>query len=146
VAGVLRTPDGILFGRRSEQATHEPGFWQMPPAASLSAGAVRGGRVEPERQLRRSLEEEIGLPWSAISRCRPLGVVVHARTGAHDLGMVLDTECGFDEIEAAWRAGGCTEYTALRVVEQDELESFVAREARALVAAAPHLLRLLRRR
>jgi len=146
VAGVLRTPDGILFGRRSEAATHEAGFWQMPPAGSLGAGAVRAGDVQPERQLRRALEEELGLSWSSISRCRAFGMVVHAKTGAHDLGMVLDTDLGFDEIEAAWRRGASTEYTALRVVEEDELDAFVAREARGLVPAAPHLLRLLRQR
>jgi hypothetical protein len=146
VAGVLRTPDGLLFGRRCEAATHEAGFWQMPPAGSLGAGAVRGGTVQPERQLRRGVEDELGLSWSAISRCRPFGMVVHARTGAHDLGMVLDTELGFDEIEAAWRAGGSAAYTALRVVEEDALDAFIAREARGLVPAAPHLLRLLRGR
>lgn len=143
VSGVLRCPDGIVFGRRTEAATHEAGFWQTPPAGSLGPAAVRNGRVEPERQIRRELEEELGLRWSVIDRCKPFGVVVHARTGAHDLGMLLETALPFDDIESAWRGSGCTEYTALRVVEEDALDAFVAGEGRALVPSVSRFLRLL---
>jgi hypothetical protein len=104
VCGVLRLPEGVLFGRRTARATYEAGFWQMPPAGSVDAGAVVGDRVDPVRQVLVELGEEIGLPPSRITLCRPFGLVVHGGSGVHDLGLELRTEARFAEVEAAWRA------------------------------------------
>lgn len=143
VCGVLRTPEGIVFGRRSPTATHTPGAWQMPPAGSIDDGAVRAGRVDARGVLQRRLTEELGLGWARIRRCRPLGLVAHAGSGVHELGFTLDTEADFAEIERGWRRSGCAEYTALQVVAEAELSAFLDATVSELVPAAPLLLRLL---
>lgn len=143
VCGVLRTPEGIVFGRRSPSATHAPGAWQMPPAGSIDDGAVRAGRVDARGVLQRRLTEELGLAWTRIRRCRPLGLVAHAGSGVHELGYTLETAADFAEIERGWRRSGSTEYTALRVVAEADLPGFLSEAVAELVPAAPLLLRLL---
>ncbi|GGC48336.1 hypothetical protein GCM10011504_28500 [Siccirubricoccus deserti] len=144
VCGVLRTPDGIVFGRRTTQATYEAGLWQMPPAGSVDAGAVRGDVVDAIAALRGELAEELGLPWSSITLCRPFALVVHAASGVHDLGCLLESPAGFAEIATAAAAtGGSREYQELRAVPAVELAGFVAANRAAMVPAAPLFLAAL---
>jgi hypothetical protein len=145
VCGVLRTPDGVVFGRRAAQATYEAGLWQMPPAGSVDAGAMRGDRVDAIAALRAELAEELGLPWSRIALCRPFALVVHAASGVHDLGCLLETPAGFAEIAAAAAAGGSREYQDLRAVPDAALAGFIAAERAAMVPAAPLFLAALGR-
>jgi hypothetical protein len=143
VCGVLRMPDGILFGRRQTGATYEAGLWQMPPAGSVDAGALRGGQVDVAGQIRTELAEEIGLGWSRIGTCRAFAVVVHAASGVHDLGFLLETDAEFAEVTACQAATGCGEYAELRVVPEAALGGFLAAEAGRMVPAAPLFLRAL---
>ncbi|WP_135466027.1 hypothetical protein [Crenalkalicoccus roseus] len=143
VCGVLRTPDGVLFGRRTPRATYEPGLWQMPPAGSVDASAVREGRVDPLAQIRTEFEEELALPWGVVRRARPFALVRAGSTGVHDLGIVLETEARFATILARQRHARTVEYTALRVVPEAALPAFCAAEGRAMVPAAPLFLAAL---
>ena len=143
VCGVLRMPEGILFGRRQLGATYEAGLWQTPPAGSVDAGALRNGRLDAAAQIRTELAEEIGLPWERITGCRAITVVKHAATGVHDLAFLLETEAGFAEVAARHAATGCTEYTELRAVAEAALPGFIATERDRMVPAAPLFLRVL---
>ncbi|MFC7477075.1 NUDIX hydrolase [Dankookia sp. GCM10030260] len=141
VCGVLRMPDGILFGRRQRGATYEAGLWQTPPAGSVDAGAVVGNRVDVVGQLRAELAEEVGLDWGRITGCRAVTLVEHAATGVHDLAFLLDTPAGFAEVAARHAATGCGEYTELRAVPEAALAGFIAAAAGRMVPAAPLFLR-----
>lgn len=141
VCGVLRMADGILFGRRQLGATYEAGLWQTPPAGSVDAGAVQGGRVDAAGQIRTELAEEIGLDWSRIIACRAFTVVRHAATGVHDLGFLLETPACFAEVATRHAASGCAEYTELRAVPVAALAGFLAVEGGRMVPAAPLFLR-----
>jgi hypothetical protein len=143
VCGVLRMPDGILFGRRQPGATYEAGLWQTPPAGSVDAGAVQEGRVDAAGQVRTELAEEIGLDWDRITGCRAVTLVAHAATGVHDLAYLLDTPAAFAEVAARHAASGCDEYTELRAVPEPALARFVAAEASRMVPAAPLFLQAI---
>jgi hypothetical protein len=144
VSGVLRTPEGILFGRRHAGATYEAGLWQMPPAGSVDAGAVApDGRIDPVAQIAEEMAEEVGLPWALVHACRPFALVAHAASGVHDLGLLIETEAGFAEIESHYRAGASEEYSALRIVPEAALAGFVAAERTRMVPAAPLFLAAL---
>ncbi len=137
VCGVLRTPAGILFGRRDPGATYEAGLWQMPPAGSVDAGAVRpDGRIDPVAQIAGEMEEEVGLPWARVRACRPFALVAHAASGVHDLGLVIETAAGEAEILARRRPGAVEEYTELRLVPEAGLPAFLAAEGGGMVPAA----------
>ncbi|TDH64229.1 hypothetical protein E2C06_02475 [Dankookia rubra] len=141
VCGVLRMPDGILFGRRQPGATYEAGLWQTPRAGSVDGGAVRNGQVDALGQIRTELAEEIGLDWARITSCRAVTLVRHAATGVHDLAFLLETSAMFAEVENCHRASGCTEYMSLRAVPETALAGFLAAEAARVVPAAPLFLR-----
>ena len=143
VCGVLRMPDGILFGRRQAGATYEAGLWQTPPAGSVDAGAVRAGRVDTVGQIRTELAEEIGLDWARITACRAITLVAHAATGVHDLAFLLETAAPFADVVACQAATGCGEYSELRAVPEAALAGFVAAERTRLVPAAPLFLQAL---
>ncbi|WP_431269729.1 hypothetical protein [Dankookia sp. P2] len=141
VCGVLRMPDGILFGRRQLGATYEAGLWQTPPAGSVDAGAVRDGQVDAVGQIRTELAEEIGLDWSRVDDCRAITLVQHAATGVHDLAFLLQTPARFAEVAACHAASGCAEYTELRAVPEPALGAFLCAEGDRMVPAAPLFLR-----
>jgi hypothetical protein len=147
VSAVLRTPEGILFGRRDAGATYEAGLWQMPPAGSVDAGAVTpdGRCVDLAAQVAAELEEEVGLPWTRVRAFRPFALVRHAASGVHDLGVLLETDAGSAEILAARRhdVAAAAEYGELRVVPEAALAGFVAAERGRMVPAAPMFLSAL---
>lgn len=63
VCGMLRCAGGVVVGRRHRAANYQAGMWQLAPAGSVDAGAVRtDGTVDIRRQLLRELHEELGLP------------------------------------------------------------------------------------
>lgn len=140
---MIRTRDGILFGRRTAAATYEAGLWQTPPAGSVDAGAVRGMQVDAEGQLRTELLEEVGLSGAAVRRCEPFGLVVHAGVGVHDLGYLIETDLGLAEIAALHRACGSPEYVELRAVPEAGLAAFLAAARPGLAATARPFLALL---
>ncbi|WP_149535547.1 NUDIX domain-containing protein [Siccirubricoccus phaeus] len=136
VCGVLRTAEGVVFGRRSKEATYEAGLWQMPPAGSVDAGAVRDGAVDAEAALRAELAEELGLGWEAVTACRPFALVEHLGSGVRDLGFLLDTALGFAAVAAAAAARGNGEYQELVAVPEAELAGWLAARPGRVVPAA----------
>lgn len=44
VGGVLRGPDGVVFGRRPDRAIYQAGEWQLPPPPEPWMAAPSGRR------------------------------------------------------------------------------------------------------
>src|SRR3954451_20520149 len=52
VCGVLRCADGVVVGRRPRAAVYQPDMWQLPPAGSVDATALRpDGSIDLAGQL-----------------------------------------------------------------------------------------------
>ena len=149
VGGVLRGPDGVVFGRRPARAVYQAGEWQLPPAGTVDGGAERAeGRVDVLATLYAELEEELGLPRTEVHSPRPLCLVEHAEPGPGggrgsdvlDLGIAIETALDAQALRARHAAGGDGEYAALTLVPVAELPGFLAREAATMNLQAPIFL------
>ena len=136
VCGLLRLPEGIVFGLRSGRAAYEAGCWQMPPAGAMDPTALQGARVSFQAQAATELMEELGLGWERVTAFRPLAVVVHPHSNVHDLGVLIETDCSFAELEHIYRANGSDEYNELKLVPETELPRFLAEQGERVVPAA----------
>ncbi|HEY1932759.1 MAG TPA: NUDIX hydrolase [Acetobacteraceae bacterium] len=140
--GVLRCADGIVFGRRHASAVYQAGLWQLPPAGSVDANAVRpDGVVDVAGQLRAELREEVGLSPDDVDAPVPLCVVEHPGSHVCDFGMALTTSLNGEAVLAAHRVRGNGEYPTLRIVPLAELPDFVAAFRDEMVPPAPIFLR-----
>jgi hypothetical protein len=144
VNGILRGPDGVVFGRRPEGAVYQPGQWQLPPAGSVDDRAGRNdGSVDAVAALLAELGEELGLASTAVRVSPPLALVEHAGSHVLDLGIALSTELPAAAIRAAHARAGNGEYAALEIVAAAELPTFLTAVAGTLTPqAAVFLARL----
>jgi hypothetical protein len=141
VCGVLRCTDGIVIGRRPAAAVYQPGMWQLPPAGSVDANALRpDGSLDLIGQVLAELTEELGLPPDQVADTRPLCAVEHPGSGVTDLGILLTTALPTDAVLRAHRAGGNREYDPLLAVRFDAIAAFVGHAGDTLVPPAREFL------
>lgn len=124
VCGVLRFGDHVLLGRRGAGVTQLARHWELAPCGSLDPSArMGGGRVSPERQLARELEEELGVPPERVRALRPLLWIEDPATRVGDLVFEIGLDFGPDELAASFRARGDGEISELRLVHASEIEA-----------------------
>lgn len=141
VGGVLRCADGVVIGRRPAAAIYQPGMWQLPPAGSVDAGALRAdGTLDLRTQLLTELREETGLAATDVSAPLPLCAVEHAGSHVTDLGMALTSGLSGAAIQAIHCEAGNTEYDPLLVVGEADIPAFVSRHGAAVTPQAIEFL------
>jgi hypothetical protein len=141
VCGVLRCAGGVVVGRRHRAANYQAGMWQLAPAGSVDAGAVRAdGTVDIRRQLLHELHEELGLPPDAVGEPRPLCIVEHPGSHVSDLGLALVTGLDAEAVLSMHGAGRNSEYEQLLVVPDARLAEFLTAMGEALVPPAREFL------
>jgi 8-oxo-dGTP pyrophosphatase MutT (NUDIX family) len=142
VCGVLRCAGGVVVGRRQPPAIYQAGMWQLPPAGSVDAGALRpDGSLDIAGQLLKELREELGIDAGQVGMPRPLCVVEHPGSHVSDLGMAISTCLDAAQVLAAHGAAGNDEYDPLLVVPEADIAAFVARAGTNLVPPASEFLR-----
>ena len=132
VNGLLECTDGLLLGRRHQDAVYLAGCWQAAPAGAVEARRS-GHDLDLTRQLLEELREELGLEAGDIVQLRPLAAIEHAGTHVVDVGFLLRTPLSFADVAARHRSGGNAEYDRLQRVALAEIDRF-------LQAAGPTLL------
>ncbi len=141
VCGLLCCAGGVVVGRRHRAAIYQAGMWQLAPAGSVDAGAMReDGTVDLRRQLLGELREELGLSSDAVGEPRPLCIVEHPGSHVSDLGLALVTGLSAEAVLAAHRAGGNAEYEQMRVVPETRLAAFLTEAGEGLVPPAREFL------
>lgn len=141
VCGVVRCAGGVVIGRRPAAAVYQPGMWQLPPAGSVDANALRpDNRIDLAGQILAELHEELGLSPTMVSAPRPICIVEHPGSRVSDLGLAMTTRLDAETIRATHRASGNTEYDPLLVVPEAELGTFVASAGADLVPPAREFL------
>ncbi len=126
VGGIIRGPDGLIFGRRQPQAVYQAGEWQLPPAGNVDRTCERAnGEVDVTAMLLTELEEELGILPSQVRNPRPVAIIEHMDVHILDLGIALDTHLTTQSILAAHRNSGNTEYDPVQIISQAELPSFL---------------------
>jgi hypothetical protein len=142
VCGVLWCLGGVVIGRRHAGAIYQAGMWQLPPAGSVDAGALRpDGSLDLGGQLLKELGEELGISAEKVDTPQPLCVVEHPGSHVSDLGMVIRTDLDAAAVLAAHRAAGNDEYDPLLVVAEADVSAFVTRAGADLVPPALEFLR-----
>jgi hypothetical protein len=142
VCGVLRCRGGIAVGRRHKEAIYQAGMWQLPPAGSVDAGALRAdGRMDYVWQVLHELMEEVGIPAHHVRTPKPLCVVEHPGSHVADLGMLIPTDLEPCEVLAAHKAAGNSEYDPIKVVDEASLAAFLLHVGSDLVLPAREFLR-----
>ena len=140
-SGVLRSAGGVVIGRRPAAAVYQPGMWQLPPAGSVDANALRpDNRIDLAGQILAELHEELGLSPIDVSAPVPLCIVEHPGSRVADLGLAMTTHLDADTIRATHQASGNTEYDPLLVVPDAEIAAFVASAGADLVPPAREFL------
>ena len=141
VNGVVICPDGIVFGKRPEQAIYQAGLWQLAPAGSVDPGATSpDGTIDVIRQAATELREELGLPFDMIDDAEPVALVEHPVSHVCDLGVCLRTSLRDADILSAHARYGDGEYSVIRIVAQTDIQAFttsmgdeMARQSRMLL-------------
>jgi hypothetical protein len=137
VNGIVQGPDGLVFGRRPDEAVYQPGQWQLPPAGCVDDRSARpDGTADMLTAVLAELREELGLASDAVSASQPLALVEHAGSHVLDLGIALRTGLTAGGIRAAHAAAGNAEYAGLEVVALADLVGFLARIANDLTPQA----------
>ncbi|AQS88327.1 phosphohydrolase [Neoasaia chiangmaiensis NBRC 101099] len=115
VNGLMRTPDGIVLGRRAAKAIYQPDLRQSVPAGSIESR--NGDRpVDLAAQLAAEIEEELGLSARDVVIHAPLLTCEHPGTHIVDIGIPFDCALPFATIHDIWQRHGNDEYDALECI------------------------------
>jgi len=142
VTGLLRSPDGIVFGRRLRGSMQDPGMWELVPSGFVDPDARRAdGTLAPEIQVLRELREEVGLRPDLICQATPFCLIDDPETRIVDIGVALETTATGPEIQAAYAALGDEQYTDLMVIPRPSLADFLTRDSHRIAAVSRLMLR-----
>ncbi len=141
VTGLLRSPDGIVFGRRQRGSTQDPGLWELVPSGFVDPGARRAdGALAPQIQVLRELREEVGLRPDLICQATPFCLIDDPETRIVDIGVALQTTATGPEIHAAYAGISDDQYTELAVVPRPSLVDFLTRDSHQIAAVSRLIL------
>lgn len=142
VTGLLRSPDGIVFGRRLRGSMQDPGLWELVPSGFVDPDARRAdGALAPQIQILRELQEEVGLRPDLICRATPFCLIDDPETRIVDIGVALETTATGQEIRAAHAGLGDDQYTDLMVIPRPSLADFLTCDSRQIAAVSRLMLR-----
>jgi hypothetical protein len=113
ISGMLRCPDGYVFGRRGSAVTEAAGAWELVPS-----GGVRpsGGQVDLKAQMAAELLEEVGLSADdhEVEVADPVGCIEDTKSGVVDVVIPMTTTRSAVEICRAHESTATREYSELR--------------------------------
>lgn len=116
VVGLMKTPDGVVIGQRSQKALYLPSFWQGVPAGNVES---RAGETEIDlaAQLAAECEEELGLKSSECRIGACLLACEHPDSHIVDIGIEISVSIGFPELQKRCLNEGNAEYGALFLMQ-----------------------------
>jgi hypothetical protein len=130
----------LLFGRRSEHTTQDPGAWEPVPAGAIGVGARgEGNELSARKQLLEELQEEINLTSDHVTRMEPFALIIDLETGVHDIAFEILLDLSVAEAEALFRVRNTREVSALCGVARDDVSEWI-RAAIEPVAPITHSL------
>ncbi len=141
VCGLSFAGGALLFGRRSEYTTQDPGAWEPVPAGGIGPDA-RGedGKLSAVRQLLAELYEEINLSPDRVLRLAPFALVVDLETRVHDIVFELELDLSVEEAEAEFLGRTTREATAFRAVPRERISEWILAEGNPVAPITQALL------
>jgi len=134
VTGVLRCPDGVVLGCRSQHVSY-PDLWECAPSGGLQTAE------DPKRQLVQELEEETGLTAGHLQHIEVASLLWDSEHEVFDIAYRLQTSARAERIYAA-HAGipEPREYSRLIVIAPSDIPTFLAGLQGRYVSTAASLL------
>lgn len=145
VSGILQCRDGVVFGRRGNSMTQDPGLWELVPSGGIDANKTQGTTVDYFAQVLTELREETGIRATNIAAIRTLCLVEDTESHVFDIGISLESPLEPAQVLQLHRQDASREYEELRIVPYAQIDDFVGVEALRLVGVSLALLRHSRR-
>jgi hypothetical protein len=140
ISGMINSPDGLIFGRRSADLASNPTKWELAPSGGISSESrPPAGTVDYMRQFYTELIEELGISESEVSGTSPFALIEDQSTHVFDIVLAADTNMGAGEIRKVFlNASG--EYSELKFVPVSTLGYFLNEYRRDIIAETAALL------
>jgi 8-oxo-dGTP pyrophosphatase MutT (NUDIX family) len=117
VSGLVTVGNEIIFGRRADHLTQDPGLWELVPSGGIDVSN------SPTDQFFLELEEELGIPKSKVLSTRVFLVVEDLVRHTMDICVMAELSGSRQELESFInRHTG--EYSELKWVKSQEIQSF----------------------
>lgn len=75
VTGLTLWKDRLLLGRRADDVTLYPSFYEFAPAGGVDATSTKNGRIDIQKQALAELEEELGIDSSRVKSITPAALM-----------------------------------------------------------------------
>jgi len=125
VSGMIMSPGGLIFGRRSADLTTDTGRWELAPSGGINADVLTpSGAVDYMRQFLSELVEELGIQEFQIARAKPIGLIEHEATHVFDIVISGNVSLDLHQLDAAFH-GASGEYSELKLVPAADLQRFL---------------------
>jgi hypothetical protein len=127
VSGILKCPDGLLFGLRASSLTQDPGLWELLPSGGIDpeSSIDTFPDVDHIAQLLIELQEEVGLTANNISHISPLYFVNDSKSHVIDIVSLLECPLTFKEINKIYSSHKQQEVDDIKLVAADDLAYFI---------------------
>jgi 8-oxo-dGTP pyrophosphatase MutT (NUDIX family) len=120
VTAIVSCADGLVVGKRSTNATQDPGAWEFFPAGGLEPDCLRSDdSLDPATQVRKELREEIGIEVGEDLKLQPMWCMVENEVT--DLVFRVMLSAGKAELAARFASLASSEHTAIDVVRLDHI-------------------------
>jgi hypothetical protein len=141
VSGVLECMDGLVFGRRAQDVTQQPGFWELVPSGGIDVSDVTSTQeIDYRAQVLKELREEIGVGEGGVSKLTPFCLVEDRASHVIDIGIAMLCPLPLAALQRTHReASG--EYQEICAIPVDGIDSFIGSAAPGLVPASIVLAR-----
>lgn len=124
VSGILRCPDGLVFGRRSVAMSTGGNQWELVPSGGVDPSAERAGSIDFTAMIRTELLEEVGVRADSVRVGVPFAWIEDPSEHIIDIGMRLDTELSAATLDEVFVPMKGREYDELRVVPSEQIRDF----------------------
>ena len=144
VCGFLMCQGKLLLGKRGDQVTHYPGWWELAPSGGVDDDFIGSDdSVDIIAQFGQEFEEEIGLPADALINLRQRALILDQKTGVYDLCIGGECLCDVEQLLSTHRQNGSKEYSELALIEPDRMDQWLTGQAADLLPPSEALIRRL---
>ena len=140
VSGLTWVGGALVFGRRAEFVSQEPGYWELVPSGGIDVVSSPVDEVDYLDQLRIELREELGITRADTTQLTPFCLVDDPATHVVDIGVEVILSCSPGDLLGSHRATASAEYDELQTVPSADLERFLDQHRGGVVAASRALL------
>jgi len=125
VTTVLECPDGLVFGRRSDDVAFDKSLWELGPSGTIDDSAeTQDGYLDWRITVLEELQEELGVRGLEEQAFKLSGALEDTVLHSVDLIAPIKTTLTRNQIEQVFLRRRTQEYTDIAVVPRRELSTF----------------------